>query len=108
NQLIEASRAGSTETYGYDDSGRRIRKSVGGSSTHYQYDGPDILAEYTNLSSTPAGTPTALYVHGAGMDEPLMRLTGDVGSPQAQVAYYAQDGVGSVVALMQTQSVANQ
>jgi RHS repeat-associated protein len=94
NQLIEASRAGSTETYAYDDNGRRIRKSAGGSSTHYQYDGPDILAEFSN----PAGAPTALYVHGAGMDEPLMRLTGDVGAPQAQVAYYAQDGVGSVVA----------
>ena len=96
NQLIQASRAGagSTETYAYDDSGRRIGKTAGASTTRYQYDGPDILAEYGGASAEPI----ALYAHGAGMDEPLMRLTGDAESPQAQVAYYVQDGVGSVVA----------
>ena len=106
NQLIQASRAGagSTETYAYDDSGRRIGKTAGASTTRYQYDGPDILAEYGGASAEPI----ALYAHGAGMDEPLMRLTGDAESPQAQVAYYVQDGVGSIVAMAQTQDVANQ
>jgi RHS repeat-associated protein len=106
NQLIQASRAGagSAETYAYDDTGRRIGKTAGASTTRYQYDGPDILAEYGGASAEPI----ALYAHGAGMDEPLMRLTGDAESPQAQVAYYVQDGVGSIVAMAQTQDVANQ
>jgi RHS repeat-associated protein len=105
DQLIQASKSGlPVETYAYDDSGRRLRKSVGGTSTHYAYDGPDLIAEYAN----PAQSPSAVYAHGAGIDEPLLRLTGSTNSPGASARYYAQDGVGSVIALLQSGEVKNQ
>ncbi|ATE59821.1 RHS repeat-associated core domain-containing protein [Thauera sinica] len=95
DQLIQAARTGlPTETYGYDDAGRRITKTVGSSATHFAYDGPDILAEY----ASPAGSPTAVYAHGAGIDEPLLRLTGATSTPAASAHHYAQDGLGSIVA----------
>ena len=95
DQLIQASTTGlPVETYAYDDSGRRLSKTIGGTATHYAYAGPDLLAEYTN----PALPPTAVYAHGAGIDEPLLRLTGSTHSPSATARHYAQDGIGSVIA----------
>ncbi len=79
-----------TETYGYDDLGRRVRKTVGGAERHYLYDGLDIIAEY---GSTWTTTPTARYVHGPGIDTPLIRIGGGL------IEYYHQDGLGSVVAV---------
>ena len=37
-----------------------------------------------------------------------MRLTGSTGTPDATVAYYAQDGIGSVSALLSASTAANQ
>lgn len=95
DQLIQANKTGQpVETYAYDDSGRRLKKTIGGTATHYAYDGSNLLAEY----ATPAQPPSAVYAHGAGLDEPLLRLTGSTNTPSATARYYAQDGLGSVIA----------
>ena len=89
DRLTQITQTGlATESYGYDDSGRRTRKTVGGSTTHYLYNGIDIHAEYSNWTS-----PSATYTHGPGTDTPVVRWTG------SSVQYYHQDGLGSVVAL---------
>jgi RHS repeat-associated protein len=41
-------------------------------------------------------------VHGAGIDEPVLRLTGSTGSTTATQAAYLQDGLGSVVGTVNT------
>lgn len=87
------------ESYAYDDSGRRISKTSGVITTSYLYDGDAIHAEWAGSIS---GNPTAAYVHGAGIDEPLLRLTGATNSPAATEAAYLQDGLGSVVGLANT------
>ncbi|MVF24754.1 hypothetical protein EVC37_24600 [Methylocaldum sp. BRCS4] len=82
-------------SFRYDDQGRRIQKTEGGVATNYLHDGANLYGEY------PAGgwtAPNALYVH-AGLDHPLARLTGSVGSPSATAHYYHPDGLGSVLAL---------
>jgi RHS repeat-associated protein len=90
NKLVSAAKTGlSAQAYTYDDQGRRIRKSVGGTSTDFMYAGPDIIAEYRGSWITP----TAVYTHGPNVDDPLIRSTG------ADARYYHQDGLGSVVAL---------
>ncbi|ATE60020.1 RHS repeat-associated core domain-containing protein [Thauera sinica] len=97
DHLLTATRIGAnavTESYAYDDSGRRIRKTSGGATTYYLYDGDDIHAEW---SGTLAGMPGAVYAHGAGTDEPILRLTGSTNSPAATQAAYLQDGLGSVI-----------
>lgn len=106
SSLARAGTAALAEAYAYDHSGRRIRKTSGGASTHYLYDGDAIAAEWSGGAS-PGGAPQAAYAH-AGLDQPLMRLTGASGGPDAQAAYYAQDGIGSVRALVSAGSAANQ
>jgi RHS repeat-associated protein len=88
-QIVRSGSLAETQTYTYDDEGRRIRKTVGSTTTNYLYNGPDIVAEY----SSTWGLPLALYTHGPNMDDPLIRST------SATAQYYHQDGLGSVVGL---------
>ena len=98
DHLLTATRTGANavaESYAYDNSGRRLKKTSAGVTTHYGYDGDDIHAEWTG---TLAGMPAAVYAHGFGADEPLLRLTGATNSPAATQTAYLQDGLGSVIA----------
>ncbi|MCD6707750.1 MAG: DUF6531 domain-containing protein, partial [Thiobacillus sp.] len=98
DHLVTATRTGSgaiAESYVYDDSGRRISKTSGGATTSYLYDGNAIHAEW---SGSINGMPQAAYVHGAGIDNPLLRLTGTTNAPGATQIAYLQDGLGSVTA----------
>ncbi|MCX5805758.1 MAG: penicillin-insensitive murein endopeptidase [Proteobacteria bacterium] len=89
NRLTQVNKTGqSTQTYAYDDQGRRISKTVGASTTNFLYNGPDIIAEYTNWT-----TAAAQYTHGPNMDDPIIRTAGTAKQ------YYHQDGLGSVVAV---------
>ncbi|MGV8991378.1 MAG: RHS repeat-associated core domain-containing protein [Thiobacillus sp.] len=99
DHLNTATRTGTgavAESYTYDDSGRRIQKTSGTTTTSYLYNGDDIHAEW---NGSMAGMPGAVYVHGAGIDNPLLRLTGSTNSPSATEAAYLQDGLGSVIGL---------
>lgn len=97
DHLSTATRTGANaiaESYAYDDSGRRISKTSGATTTSYLYDGDAIHAEWTGAI---AGNPAAAYVHGAGIDSPVLRLTGSTNSPSATETTYLQDGLGSVI-----------
>jgi RHS repeat-associated protein len=97
DQLLSANRTGtnpSNETYAYDDQGRRISKTSGGLQTNNLYNGDAIHSQWV---SSPSNTPTAVMVHGAGIDEPLMRLSGTTNTPNATARFYMTDGLGSVV-----------
>ena len=87
-----ASTGQSTQSYGYDASGRRVQRTIGTSATSWLYNGPDIYAEY-GASWTAAA---AIYTHGPGADEPLVRQTGS--GPGAPATYYHHDGLGSAIA----------
>jgi RHS repeat-associated protein len=89
NRLLSVAKTGiSTQSYSYDDLGRRITKTVGSTTTNYLYSGTDIVAEYATWVSA-----AAQYTHGPNMDDPIIRAT----ATAAQ--YYHHDGLGSVVAL---------
>jgi len=80
-----------TITYTYDPAGRRIKKNVVGSYiVKYVYDGGHLIAEYdvTGLLRK--------YIYGTRFDEPVCMI--DVADSNA-VYYYHFDGLGSVVAL---------
>jgi len=62
NQLAAMSGPGLTASFQYDVSGRRVGKSINGSSTNYLYDGANVVQE---LSGT---TPTANLLAG-GVDK---------------------------------------
>jgi RHS repeat-associated protein len=92
NRLTQATLGGQVSGYAYDDQGRRIQKTVAGSTTNFLYNGPDIVAEY----ATSWGLPTAQYTHGPNQDEPIERIT------QTGAQYFHQDGLGSVVGVTDT------
>ena len=88
NRLTQVAKTGqATQTYVYDDQGRRIQKTVGSTVTNYLYSGPDIVSEY----GSTWGSSSALYTHGPNMDDPIIRST------TTNTQYYHQDGLGSVV-----------
>lgn len=74
NRLKTAARSGVSATYFYDGLGRRTSKSgTGVATTHYLYDGDAMVAEYAASSGT---TPIRRYVHGPGVDEPIVVYDG--------------------------------
>jgi YD repeat-containing protein len=79
----------STQTYKYDDSGRRIQKVAGRLITNYLYDGGQIVSQYNNSWVVPNFN----YTYGPGADAPTLRAGGSVNQ------YYHQNGVGNVVAV---------
>ncbi len=90
NRMVQATKTGqASQSYAYDDSGRRIQKTIGSTQTNFLYGGPDIVAEYT----AAWGTPTAQYTHGPNQDEPIERIT------QTGAQYFHRDGINSIVAV---------
>lgn len=100
-----------TKTYAYDFSNRmtsagsasftydptsRLYQAAGSSTVQFLYDGVDIIAEYNT-----SGTLLRRYVHGPGVDEPLVWFEGaghsGSGTPDRRHLY--ADERGSIVAV---------
>lgn len=81
----------------YDPKGRLFQTSGGTSvTTQFLYDGDALVAEYN-----AAGVLQRRYVHGAGVDEPLVTYEGaTVGASNRR--YYHADHQGSVIAVTDT------
>ncbi len=77
-----------TESYRYDPQGRRIEKTVAGTSTRYHYSGQSLWAEYQNWNQA-----LAHYTY-SGLDRPILRSTPNA----ADTRYYHHDGLGSIIA----------
>ena len=101
NSLIQLVREdGSVVRYRYDGLGRRIAKNVSGVVTHYIYDDEDILFELDGTS-----TIVARYIHGPGIDEPLIMARDLDASGKFEAGekfFYHADGLGSVSELTDT------
>jgi len=70
NRLVAASGAKSA-TLTYDPLGRLFQISAASSTTQFLYDGDNLVAEYNG-----SGTLLRRYVHGQGIDEPLLWYEG--------------------------------
>jgi RHS repeat-associated protein len=84
NRLSAISGAATTG-YGYDYQGRRSGKTVSGATTTYLYDGLNLVSE--------SGAPSAYYLFGPGIDEPVAMSRGGQNSSNVT------DALGSVNAL---------
>ncbi len=80
-------------SYKYDFAGRRVKKTIHDSQTtiHYTYDGGQVIAEYDG-----DGVLLRKFVYGPGIDEPIAMANYAGGFA---IYYYHYDGLGSVVAL---------
>jgi len=83
-----------TVSFGYDGVGRRVRKTVGATTTRSIYDRDNLVAE---VDGAAPSTPLAEYTYYPGIDRPhslRRRMRSD------SVFYYAQDFPGNVVGLV--------
>jgi RHS repeat-associated protein len=92
NRLVRASGA-TNATLAYDPLGRLWQVSGGSGTTRFVYDGDRLIAEYNG-----AGTLLRRYVHGPGVDEPVVWYEGS-GVGSASRRYLHTDHQGSVVAI---------
>ena len=90
NRLVSVTLPGTggSVTFKYDPFGRRIQKGSSSGTINFAYDGANAVEELNT-----AGTVTAQYAQGSGIDEPLATNRG--GTP----AFYEADGLGSVTSL---------
>jgi RHS repeat-associated protein len=91
NRLVSASGA-KAATLAYDPLGRLYQVTSGGVTTRFVYDGDRRIAEYNG------STLLRRYVHGAGVDEPLVWYEGSAVS-SATRRYLHADHQGSIVAV---------
>ncbi|HEY6644126.1 RHS repeat-associated core domain-containing protein [Povalibacter sp.] len=70
NRLVSASGA-KNATLTYDPMGRLFQVSSGGNTTQFLYDGDSLAAEYN-----AGGAMLRRYVHGPGIDEPMLWYEG--------------------------------
>jgi RHS repeat-associated protein len=91
NRLITA--GSSTLVY---DPADRLYEIAGGSTVRFLYDGADMIAEYNT-----SGNVLRRYVHGPGMDEPLVWFegAGHSGSGSPDRRYLMADERGSIIAV---------
>lgn len=90
NRLITATTAAATTNVDYDALGRLARVARGTWSVNYLYDGQNLIGEYDS-----AGALLKRYVHGPGVDDPLVWYDG---SGVAMPIWYYQDERGSIIA----------
>ena len=89
NQLISANKTGSSNSLAYDGAGRLRQTTLAGTVTGLTYDGVDLVAEYNS-----GGTLLRRYVHGPGVDEPLVWYEG---TTTTNKTWLYQDQLGSVI-----------
>ena len=90
NRLKSASKTGVSASLTYDAEGRLRQTTIGTAVTNLLYDGTDLIAEYNS-----AGYLLRRYVHGPGIDEPLVWYQGNVTTNKSWL--YA-DHLGSIIA----------
>jgi RHS repeat-associated protein len=94
NRLTSASGGAHTATLSYDPRGRLYQTSGGSSGTTlFLYDGDALVAEYNG-----SGTLLRRYVHGSGVDEPLVWYEGATVSSSTR-RYLHANHQGSIVAV---------
>ncbi|CAK9039506.1 tRNA3(Ser)-specific nuclease WapA (Cell wall-associated protein) (RNase WapA) (Toxin WapA) [Durusdinium trenchii] len=92
NRLKTANAGGGSATVNFTyDPGGRLHKTAGTTGTRFLYDGSDMIAEYND-----AGAVTERYVHGPGVDEPLVWYSG---SGTSNKSWLGSDARGSIAAV---------
>ncbi|NQZ12315.1 MAG: hypothetical protein HRT35_34615, partial [Algicola sp.] len=92
NRLLTATGADNA-TLTYDPNGRMVKLVSGSNSTRFVYDGDALIAQYND-----SGSLTKRYLHGSGIDEPLVMFDGATVT-DAGLQYLHSDYQGSIVAL---------
>jgi hypothetical protein len=99
NQLMNMLGA-AVSNFKYDGLGRRVERTVTGTTEKYVYDGLDII-----IQKDSAGNVRGRYFRGLAIDEPWQRIDITLGQGQSITTtnrVYLADALGSIVALTDT------
>ena len=88
NRLTTATVNGVTTEFTYDSRNRVVQRTSGNGTLNLSYSGWNLIEERNG-----GGALEQVYVHGAGTDEILVKIT------PTGPAYYHHDGLGSTIAL---------
>ena len=88
NRLVSATVNGVTTEFTYDSRNRVVQRTSGNGTLNLTYSGWNLIEERNG-----GGELEQVYVHGAGIDEILVKITA------TGPAYYHHDGLGSTIAL---------
>jgi RHS repeat-associated protein len=88
NRITSATVNGVTTEFTYDSRNRVVRRTSGNGTLNLTYSGWHLIEERNG-----GGELEQVYVHGAGTDEILVKIT------TTGPAYYHHDGLGSTIAL---------
>jgi len=88
NRLVSATVNGVTTEFTYDSRNRVVRRTSVNGTLNLTYSGWHLIEE-----RNASGALEQVYVHGAGTDEILVKITA------TGPAYYHHDGLGSTIAL---------
>jgi RHS repeat-associated protein len=88
NRLTSATVNGVTTEFTYDSRNRVVQRTSGNGTLNLTYSGWHLIEE-----RNATGALEQVYVHGAGIDEILVKITA------TGPAYYHHDGLGSTIAL---------
>jgi RHS repeat-associated protein len=88
NRLTSATVNGVTTEFTYDSRNRVVRRTSSNGTLNLTYSGWNLIEE-----RNAGGALDQVYVHGAGIDEILVKIT------PSGPAYYHHDGLGSTIAL---------
>ncbi|WP_140986891.1 RHS repeat domain-containing protein [Asticcacaulis tiandongensis] len=98
NRLLTATGGGANLTLEYDPEGRLSKYTSGSTVTTYLYDGVNLIGEYNG------STVLRRYVHGTGVDEPVVWFEGSNIDTTSR-RYFYQNYQGSVIAYTNGSSV---
>lgn len=90
NQLVTASKSGTSASFVYDPLQRQSQKTVGAVKTRYIYSEWQRIADYDGVT----GTLQNRYVYGTEMDEPLIQVTS-----AGVLTFLHADKMGTVIAV---------
>jgi YD repeat-containing protein len=93
NQLIGVSGPGLNASFQYDGLGRRVSKTINGTSSEYLYD------RFNPVQELSSGTPTANLLHGQSIDECYTR------SDSSGMRSFLTDALGSTLALSDSSGI---
>lgn len=91
NLLLTAEQSGVTTTLTYDAENRLYSIAKSGSTTRFLYDGQDLIAELST-----GGTVLRRYVHGPGIDDPIVWYEG---AGTGTKRYFHENHQGSIVGI---------
>jgi len=98
NRLLSVNGTSANLQFDYDPEGRLYKYTSNGTPTYFNYDGTKLIGEYSATGTLRQ------YIHGSGVDEPVVWFEG---SGTSDRRYFIQNYQGSIIAYTNASGTVN-